>query len=68
MSLMEPKTAYKDLHISSRFDAKQSWLWTTDAQSNEMVWGVDFSLGYCGPVKSDRAGYVRAVRTKGQSE
>lgn len=68
MSLMEPKAAYKDLHISSRFDAKQSWLWTTDAQSNEMVWGVDFSLGYCGPVKSDRAGYVRAVRTKGQSE
>lgn len=65
MSLMAPKAAYKDLHISSRFDAKQSWLWTTDAESGAMVWGVDFSLGYCGPVKSDRAGYVRAVRTIG---
>lgn len=68
MSLMEPKAAYKELHISSRFDAKQSWLWTTDAESNEMVWGVDFSLGYCGLVKSDRAGYIRAVRTKDRSE
>ncbi|MGH7496382.1 MAG: protein kinase domain-containing protein [bacterium] len=63
MSLMEPQTGAYDLHIASRFDPKQYWIWTTDAESGRKVWAVDFGIGCCSPVEATRASYIRAVRT-----
>lgn len=62
MSLMEPKK-HGNLYIDPLFDQTQKWIWTTDKESADMAWVVDFSYG------SFRHGlvdvnyiYVRAVR------
>jgi Protein of unknown function (DUF1566) len=64
MSLMEPKTLNGDLHIDSKFDAKQRWIWTADMYSAGRAWCVAFGGGYCyrHDVGEDLSG-VRAVRS-----
>ncbi|MCH8955995.1 DUF1566 domain-containing protein [candidate division KSB1 bacterium] len=47
MSLMEPKELNGDLHIDSKFDKTQRWIWTADKKSASRAWVVYFSNGDC---------------------
>jgi hypothetical protein len=61
MSLME-REKIGELYINPLFDRKQSWIWTSDKESLDVAWVVNFSYGIClsRPVNDSR--YVRAVR------
>jgi len=68
MSLMESKKNWTDLYIDTRFDKKQSWIWTADIYKSESrAWVVYFFPGYCSydPFYSDS--YVRGVRFRHSS-
>jgi len=61
-SLIESKKS-GDLYIDSKFGAKQWWIWTSDTDSAERAWYVDFSYDSCLHVDVDVGNYVRAVRS-----
>ncbi len=68
MSLMEPDTNFYGLYLDSRFNEKQSWIWTADPDSSGKKWGVVFTLGTCALFPAERSDiYVRAVRDAGAS-
>jgi hypothetical protein len=63
MSLIEPKKS-GDLHIDAKFDARQSWIWTSDTPNEWRVWCVSFYYGNCHYSYFGRDYYdVRAVRS-----
>ena len=62
MSLMEPKKLNGNLHIDSKFDKTQSWIWTADKKSASSAWVVYFIYGNCDLTPVDYGNFVRAVR------
>ena len=62
MSLME-REEKRGSYIAEQFDARQSYIWTSDKLAVSRAWSVYFYGGYC--VNSDIDNYayfVRAVR------
>ena len=62
MSLMEPYKLNRDLHIDSKFDKTQEYIWTADKESASVAWVVLFDYGFCGFNLVGINYYVRAVR------
>ncbi len=64
MSLLEPTKNDSNLHINSRFDPKQWWIWTSDQINAVQVWVVYYfdgnSFSY---VNLNGSTFVRAVRS-----
>jgi hypothetical protein len=62
MSLMESGEMNGDLHIDSKFDKTQRWIWTADQESAGMAWLAGFDFGGCFREVVQISFYIRAVR------
>ncbi|MDM8541729.1 SUMF1/EgtB/PvdO family nonheme iron enzyme [Desulfococcaceae bacterium HSG9] len=62
-SLMTETRQGSGLYISSVFDKKQRYCWSSDRGSSGMAWYVDFGDGYVYCHSIDYDDYVRLVRT-----
>lgn len=69
MSLMEPENNKDELYISSIFDKKQPYIWTSDLlKGNTWAWVVNFNYGACYKAPCGADCYVRAIRSVKISE
>ena len=70
MSLVEPKMMDRNLHIDSKFDRIQRYIWTSDKEKKYFnPWMVSFTSGSCRDLSSfDGRSYVRAVRSAQSSQ
>ncbi|MBF0204627.1 MAG: DUF1566 domain-containing protein, partial [Desulfamplus sp.] len=62
LSLLEPEKANGYLHISSLFDNKQQWCWSSDKRTKSSGWYVFFYSGNVNWDFFDLDNYVRGVR------
>lgn len=68
MSLMEHEKNRYGLYIDEAFSEKQPSVWTSDSESTNEVWIVDFKRGKCESTGMENRYYVRAVRTTQASD